>query len=132
MPPLPGQRYRRPFTQNIINDIVRAVDGLAPGSVVYQGLCKGADLIARSRALSRGLTVVDFAPDWKRYGTRAGLVRNTEMAQSDAEMVFAFSVAESTGTLHCVREFLRMGKGVVLHDYDEEGTFIGLRSVADL
>jgi hypothetical protein len=131
LPPLDGTRRRRPLTPNIITAIHHAVDNLAPGSFVYQGLCSGVDLVARARAVRRGLGVRDFPAQWELHGKRAGLVRNTEMAESDAEVLFAFAVAGSSGTMHCVREFLRLGKGFVLHEYDADGNFLGFRTPAD-
>jgi hypothetical protein len=41
---------------------------------------KGCDMIAASWAASRGVTVVAFTPQTGRYGSRAGFVRNKQLA----------------------------------------------------
>ena len=108
------------------------IDNLEPGSVVRTGNAAGIDQIAKARALARGLTVEDFNPDYGRYPVRvAPLIRNEDMAETDAEVCFAFVVAESKGTMHCVREFLKRGKAVMVYHFDQDGNYQGFATAAD-
>lgn len=50
--------------------------------VLIHGAARGADSIAESWAQWRGLKIMRFPADWKRYGRAAGHIRNTEMLES--------------------------------------------------
>lgn len=69
------------------------------------GLAKGADSTGRIYALKRGFKVVEFEPDWNRYGKSAGYRRNVEMAdyalQTEGGLV-AFWDGSSKGTKHMI------------------------------
>jgi hypothetical protein len=59
-------------------------------SVVIEGAASGADTIAHSWALSRGIDNIRFPADWAAHGKRAGYLRNVEMADQNPDMVIAF------------------------------------------
>jgi|TARA_Y100000310_G_scaffold146443_1_gene145775 hypothetical protein len=46
---------------------------------VATGGAKGVDTIARAWALSNGILIRNYFPDWKKYGRAAGPIRNREM-----------------------------------------------------
>jgi hypothetical protein len=56
-------------------------------SVVIEGAASGADTIAHSWALSRGIDNIRFPADWAAHGKRAGYLRNVEMADQNPDMV---------------------------------------------
>ncbi|HJD97576.1 SLOG family protein [Mailhella massiliensis] len=64
---------------------------------VVSGGARGADSLAARFAASHQLTLIIVPADWKRYGRRAGPIRNTEIvAQADA--LAAFWDGSSRGT----------------------------------
>jgi hypothetical protein len=48
--------------------------------VVVSGTAKGADRLGERYAKERGYDVAYFPADWNRYGKRAGMLRNCDMA----------------------------------------------------
>lgn len=59
--------------------------------MVITGGARGADLIAESWARQRQHIYVGFPAQWDKYGKRAGMARNAEMAAlSGAQLVVAF------------------------------------------
>lgn len=48
---------------------------------VVEGGAKGADTLARKWAEENGLPVKEFKAEWRKYGKRAGPIRNRAMAE---------------------------------------------------
>ena len=70
-------------------------------TALIQGGAAGADEIARTWALLRGVPIITYAADWKR-GRRAGPERNaTMLADSNPDLVVAFD--GGLGTADTVR-----------------------------
>lgn len=77
--------------------IAKVVDGFPDDAVVINGLARGADKMARTRAVQRGLFVADvpvLPSHWNRYNRAAGHKRNAAMLALEPDLVVAFS----TGT----------------------------------
>ena len=49
--------------------------------VIISGGARGADTLGEKYALEHGMRLVRFPADWKKYGKRAGYLRNQEMAE---------------------------------------------------
>jgi len=74
--------------------------------VVIEGGARGADRIAYDEAHKLGIRVESYRPDWRRYGKRAGILRNSgmlEMGKPDFCLAF-FDGKLSTGTLDMVEQ----------------------------
>lgn len=71
-------------------------------TVVLSGLAKGPDLWGKEWGEKNGIVVLDYPPDWKRFGKGAGFRRNEEMV-GYADRVIAFYNGFSRGTSHTVR-----------------------------
>ena len=69
--------------------------------VVVSGGARGVDRMGEDWASLHWLTVLQFLPDYHRYGKGAPLKRNVEMAQA-ADYCVAFHDGESPGTAHMV------------------------------
>lgn len=85
---------------------------LPPRSVVIQGMCKGADRIARRLALKYGHSEMPFSAKWGKYGRAAGPKRNTEMLdEGDPDLVVAFhdNIEESKGTKDMIEQTRNRG-----------------------
>ena len=67
--------------------------------VIISGGAKGADSLGERYAKERGLEVRVFKADWDKYGKRAGILRNTRMAEiSNACIAFPSAYSENKGT----------------------------------
>ena len=65
------------------------------------GEARGADLLGKRYAESKGLIVKSFPANWNAYGRRAGYLRNAEMADYSTHLV-AFWDSSSKGTKHMI------------------------------
>lgn len=65
--------------------------------VVVCGMARGADALGYQYAMERGFEVKEFPADWDKFGRRAGILRNREMAKN-ADAVVAFWDGVSRGT----------------------------------
>lgn len=82
---------------------------LHPNTTVVHGGAPGADQIAHQEAQKLGLVVEEHRADWGSLGKRAGLVRNTVMANLGADLCIAFWDGQSTGTAHMMEEARKRG-----------------------
>ena len=87
--------------------IEEVVASLTPGTVVINGAAPGADSLGAACARLAGLEVETYSADWKRYGKRAGFIRNTQMLkEGKPDVVYAFvdkPLTESRGTAMMVK-----------------------------
>ena len=77
---------------------------LPPGSTIVHGAAQGADRIAEQEAQKCGHLIEAHPADWGSLGKRAGLVRNSVMANLGADLCIAFWDGRSTGTAHMMEE----------------------------
>lgn len=78
---------------------------------VVCGMARGADLAGLRYAAQTGIPVKKFPADWDRYGRRAGILRNAEMAEY-ADVGVGFWDGESRGTAHMIETLRGLGKRV--------------------
>jgi hypothetical protein len=76
---------------------------------VVSGGARGVDLLGEEWARKNGVPVERYKPDWKRFGKRAGVMRNSDSV-SNAEALVALWDGKSTGT----RDVIRKAKGAGL------------------
>lgn len=74
-------------------------------------LAKGADTLARKFAALNKIPLMEFLPDYERYGRGTPLQRNTLIVQN-ADYVLAFVTPSSRGTLDTIKKAKR--KGIVV------------------
>lgn len=91
--------------------IKRRLFELPSNTIIIEGGCQGADLLAREVALEIGLEVVEFPAAWKKYGKSAGIMRNIKMANTKPNLIIAFhgDIKSSKGTKHMVAEARKRG-----------------------
>ena len=80
------------------------------------GGAAGADSLARDFANENGLPVMEFKPDWKKYGRAAGPKRNDAMTafiKENGGAALYFWDEESRGTKQCISSAQK--KGIVAH-----------------
>lgn len=79
---------------------------------VLHGAARGADQLAGEVANDYSFTVREFPADWRRYGRRAGFVRNIQMLDEQPDLVLAFQRNDSRGTQHTIDQARRRGIAV--------------------
>lgn len=81
---------------------------------IVSGGAKGADSLARNysnRYLQK--KPIEFLPDWKKYGKRAGAIRNAQIVQA-SQAVIAFPDPQSKGTWITVQMAKKKGLPVYI------------------
>jgi hypothetical protein len=59
--------------------------------VIIQGGARGADSLAKAYAETRYVPCEEYPADWKKYGRRAGFIRNKQMLdEGKPDLVIAF------------------------------------------
>lgn len=91
---------------------------LPSDAIIIEGVCEGADLMAREAALDIGLEVIEYPAAWKKYGKSAGPIRNIKMLDTNPRLVIAFhnNISASKGTKHVTDEALKRGIEVEVID----------------
>jgi len=84
---------------------------------VLCGGARGVDELGRVWATNHGIPVKWCPADWDRYGNRAGMVRNREMAE-DGDVLVAVWDGESPGTKNMIEEAHSHGLEVHVFKYD--------------
>lgn len=81
-----------------------------PITTVISGGARGVDTIARRYASAHeGVSYMEFLPDWKRHGRRAGIIRNRDIVNA-ADVVLAFWDRKSSGTKNSIDRAIKMKK----------------------
>ena len=75
-----GQRERyEPEITRLYHTLDLVREATSRPLVIIEGEQRGADLLAREWAESRGVEVRGFPADWDKYKKRAGFIRNRQM-----------------------------------------------------
>lgn len=89
----------------------------AGGVEIVSGGARGVDRMAERWARTRGVCCEVHPADWRKYGKRAGMVRNAEMAEIADELVAIWD-GESRGTAAMIDMMKKRGKPVTVYGYD--------------
>jgi hypothetical protein len=88
--------------------------------VIVSGGARGVDTLAEGYARQHGLGTIIHYPDYKRYGRRAPVVRNT-LIVNEADMLIAFWDGRSRGTNDTITKARRKGLPVAIVKVGEAG-----------
>lgn len=80
------------------------------------GMARGADLLGKQYAESRGYPVKEFPAEWEKLGKIAGPIRNIQM-RDYADALICFWDGVSTGTNHMVKAAEAKGMKVRIIKY---------------
>lgn len=80
---------------------------------IVSGGAKGVDTCAREYALTKGLKLTEFLPEYNRYGRGAPLKRNLQIIDY-ADCVLAFWDGQSRGTKFVIEQCRRKKKKVTV------------------
>ncbi len=81
--------------------------------LIVSGGAKGADTLAKKFAARNRIPLMEFCPDYDRYGRGAPLQRNTLIVRN-SDTVLAFVAATSKGTWDTIRKAQAAGKKVII------------------
>ncbi len=85
---------------------------------IVSGGAKGVDTVAAEYAKKKGLRLMEFLPQYERYGRAAPLKRNEQIAEyADEALVFWDGI--SRGTKYTIKCFEKLGKKVTLIDAEQ-------------
>ena len=82
---------------------------------VISGGAKGADSLGAQWAKDHGVQLVEYLPDWDKYGKSAGFRRNSDIID-DSDAVMAFWDMESRGTLDSINKANERGLDVFIYN----------------
>jgi len=83
---------------------------------IVSGGAKGADSLAHQYANENNLQMIVFKPDWKKFGKRAGIVRNSDIIEN-ADIILAFWDGLSSGTKNSIDKALKLNKKVIIKNF---------------
>ena len=78
---------------------------------IISGGARGVDQSAKEYALSHGIKLTEFLPEYNKYGRSAPLKRNITIIKN-ADLVLAFWNGVSKGTKYVIKNCKRMDKEV--------------------
>ena len=88
---------------NDYNVVKEELDLLKKDSILVHGGCRGADVMAGHYWKKLGGKVLEEPADWKKFGTKAGPIRNALMLEKyPITSAIAFRKGVSVGTAHMV------------------------------
>lgn len=82
-------------------------------SLIISGGAKGIDTYAKLFAALHHIPLMEYLPEYSKYGRKATLRRNTQIVR-EASTVIAFPSLTSKGTLHSIREAERLHKHLIV------------------
>lgn len=80
---------------------------------LVSGSAKGIDSYVKRFSDESGIKLVEFKPDYARFGRNAPLVRNTQIALY-ADIVVAFQSEDSRGTYDTISKSHKYGKQIII------------------
>lgn len=81
---------------------------------IVSGGARGVDTCARKYALSSGIKLTEFLPDYRQYGKCAPLIRNISIVQY-SDMVLAFWDGSSRGAKHMIDQCRKTGTPIEIY-----------------
>ena len=78
---------------------------------IVSGGARGADMLARNYARQNGLTLVEYLPEYGKYGRRAPIMRNI-LIVDNSDVVLALWDGHSRGTWFTLNYARKQGKKV--------------------
>jgi hypothetical protein len=90
---------------------------LEENCLIVCGGARGVDTWAAAAVLEGGFLPLVIKPEWRKYGNRAGIIRNIEMLSRGPKLVIAYWDGSSRGTSHTIHEARKRGIPVELHQF---------------
>lgn len=83
-----------------VNAVLNSLLEQYPDLEIIEGGATGADTLARGWAWVKNVPCLTVPADWKKYGKRAGYIRNAKMLnEGEPDLVIAFPGGPGTGMM---------------------------------
>jgi len=92
------------------NTLWKTLDSFSPTEII-QGGADGADLLAKSYALEKGIKCTTYNAEWNKYGLSAGPKRNKKMCKENQDAILV-AFKGGKGTANCIKEAQALGMKV--------------------
>lgn len=95
-------------------DLKKYLPPVSEISEIVSGGAIGIDTNAKNFAIENNIKLVEFLPDYKQYGKKAPLERNTKIVQY-SDVIYAFWDGRSRGTKDSIDKARILGKKVFVY-----------------
>ena len=88
-------------SQERINQVLDAIHHITPISLIIEGEARGADIMSKNWAISRGIPWKEYPANWEKFGRAAGPIRNRQQfneGKPDEVIAFHDDISQSKGT----------------------------------
>ena len=92
---------------DLLSEILRKEDPC----IIISGGAKGADKLAQRYADRHNIAIIEYAPEYNKYGRSAPIVRNKIIVEQ-SDKIIAFWNGQSKGTANVIELAKRTGKDV--------------------
>lgn len=86
-------------------------------SQIVSGGARGADSLAAKYAEEKSIPLLEFLPDYTKYGKKAPFVRNKLIVRA-SDVVIAFWDGQSNGTEHSLNFAKSLSIKCIIHQFD--------------
>lgn len=98
---------------NLLKSKLDLIHKRKPITLIVSGGAKGADKLSEKWADENNIEKLIFIPDWKKFGKRAGFLRNDDIIQN-SDAVVAFWDEVSKGTESSINLAKKYGKSCLI------------------
>lgn len=77
-------------------------------TAIVSGGARGVDMSARKYAIDNHIRLIEYLPDYDKYGRIAPLKRNIDIVRN-SDLVLAFWDGNSSGTVHVIKKCRELG-----------------------
>lgn len=95
------------FVYKTLNDL-----DIEFSEIISGGAC-GVDFLAKQYAHEKKIPYVEYFAEWKKYGKKAGPIRN-ELIAERCELLIAFLHSKSVGTSHTISCAKKLKKEIIV------------------
>lgn len=85
-----------------LDKVIKKLSNKHEKIVFVSGGALGADTLAKKYAKDNSIKIIEFIPDWDKYGKAAGFIRNKDIVNK-SDLLIAFWDGKSRGTLNSIK-----------------------------
>lgn len=86
---------------NLLKDIINNINSTFKIECIVSGGANGADKLGEKYAIEYNIPTEIYLPDWKKYGKKAGFIRNEDIVKN-SDRIIAFWDGKSKGTKNTI------------------------------